>query len=219
LAVGVGLCLASRPASALQGGEDPALLPVLVDKRFGNGGRHQLSLQFSTAFATKFVEATGGTLSYGYNFSDLIGFEIYGGGFIGNESSIMDEVRAQFGAMEPPLSDLYQLQWSAGADLVLVPFYGKMSFASEVDPAYDLYALLGGGVAGLRRQVGADDVRTFESKTGPAFNFGFGLRFYFTQWLGLRLEFRDYFFPDPEGGFSWNLHFQGGFQFNFGGGR
>src|SRR5688500_2091821 len=76
-------------AFALQGGEDPALLPVLLDKRFGLDGAHQLSIAFSTAIAAKFVEATGAFGSYTYNFSDLLGFELGGGFFFGRESSIM----------------------------------------------------------------------------------------------------------------------------------
>jgi hypothetical protein len=65
-------------------------------------------------------------------------------------------------------------------------------------------------------------------------NFGLGLRFYFSKLIGLRFEFRDYVvFPDPspvpsvetdpnsarveDGGVSFNLHFQVGLQFSFGG--
>lgn len=207
-----------KSASALQGGEDPALLPVLIDKRFGADGRHQLSLQASTALATKFVEATGVTASYGYNFSDLLGLEIFGGYFFGGESNIMDEVRNKLGAAEPTLSDLSRMTWTAGADIVFVPLYGKMSFAAEVDPSYDLFLLAGAGAAGLRKQVGTKDVATFVNTTAAAFNFGLGLRFYFNRWIGLRLEFRNYFYPDPDSaGMTFNLHFQGGLQFAFGG--
>src|SRR5262245_11716618 len=78
-----------KTAHALQGGEDPALLPILLDKRFGAGGRSQLALMFSTAMASKFVEATGAQLTYSYNFTDLFGVEIGAAGFLGSESSIM----------------------------------------------------------------------------------------------------------------------------------
>ncbi|MBI2375958.1 MAG: outer membrane beta-barrel domain-containing protein [Deltaproteobacteria bacterium] len=221
-------------AHALQGGEDPALLPVLVDKRFGKKSAHQLGLQFSTAMATKFVEDNGVVLTYGYNFSDLIGLELGGGFFFGQESNIMDEVRAQFAGVEPPLSDLHQIQWMAMADLMLVPLYGKMSFASELDPSYDLFILAGAGVGGLRKQSGyldkvsGADSRTYASATQPIFNFGLGLRFYFSRLVALRVEFRDYFYPDPlpnpnddpkkeTDPLTWGLHFQAGLQLSFGG--
>lgn len=212
---------ASEPAAlALQGGEDPALLPVLVDKRFGERGRHQLSLALSTSMASKFVEATGGFLTYAYGFTDVIALELGGGFFLGSESSIMQEVRQNFPGQEPPLSDLYQIQFLANADLMLVPIYGKMSFASEFDPSFDLFLVAGAGIAGTRRQVGIDDTKTFDSKITPAFNFGLGFRFYFSRLVALRVEFRDFFYPDPgEGvdGLTFNLMFHGGLQLAFGG--
>lgn len=219
---------AESSAFALQGGEDPSLLPVLVDKRYGMRGAHQLSLAFSTALATKFIETSGVYLTYGYSFTDIIGLELGGGVFFGGESNIMAEVRKEFSTTEPPLSDLYQMVWSAGLDLIVVPLYGKMSFASEVDPAYDLFLVAGGGVSGLKRQVGETGST---SSMQPTFNFGLGFRFYILRMLALRLEFRNYFYPDPEPNptgvedttgtdpLTFNLHFQVGLQFTFGGSR
>lgn len=229
LTVALALAALAEPALALQGGEDPSLLPVLVDKRFGAGGRHQLGLQFSTALASKFVEGTGGSLTYGYNFGNLIGLELNGAFFATDEASIMAQVRCPLNGNEPQLSDLHQFQWTAGGAITMVPVYGKMSFASEFDPAWDLLLLAGGGVAGVKRQTGLTNSQlnqcpglpsaTYESKTVPLFNFGLALRFYITKLIGLRVELRDYFFPDPgpDGGLSFNLHFQAGLQFTFGG--
>jgi outer membrane beta-barrel protein len=204
------------PAHALQGGEDPDTLPVLIDKRFGMRSRHQFSVNFATALATKYVEASGVLVTYDYNFRDWIGLEIGGGYLFGSEASIMDEVRLQTGSMEPDLNDLYQLQWMANANLMFVPVYGKISFASEFDPSYDIFLTAGGGVGGIRKQFGFENP-TFESKVTPMFNFGGGLRFYVIKELALRAEFRNYFFPDPKEGMTFNLMFQGGLQFQFGG--
>jgi len=241
-ALGIALWTAA-PALALQGGEDPALLPVLIDKRFGMGGRHQLSLQFSTAMATKYVDAVAIYAAYQYNFSDLLGLELGGGFFFGSEAAIMKEVRKSTGngLLEPRLSDLYQMQFAVQADVVFTPVYGKMSFASEFDPAYDLYFLAGGGIVGTRRQSGValdDNVQraaiTHNGKIGPAFNFGVGLHVYLTKLISVRTELRDFFYPEPfdindfdartfstateePGGFTFNLCFQVGLQFALGG--
>ncbi|MCB9655974.1 MAG: outer membrane beta-barrel domain-containing protein [Deltaproteobacteria bacterium] len=230
VALGLLLLLAgagsATPAFALQGGEDPASLPVLLDKRFSNGGAHQLSLLFTTAIVTKFVESVGGMAAYEYSLSDLFALELSGGFFAGQESDIMAKVREKL-AEEPAFSDLYQLQWHASADLVVVPIYGKVSFASTFDPSFDIYAVLGGGVGGVRRQNGQGDAKTFVSKTAPVFNFGLGFRLYFFemeggQSLALRLEVRDFVFPEPdpnERGLTYDLHAQAGLQFAFGGAR
>ena len=218
----VDLAVVQREAHALQGGEDPALLPVLVDKRYGSKHLHQLSLNFSTAMASKFVEATGVYATYGYNFTDLLGVEVGGGFFAGRESSIMAEVRQNFPGQEPPLTDLYQLNWAVQADVVLVPLYGKMSLASEINPSYDLFILGGGGIAGLKRQIGESALGQSEKKISPMFNFGVGFRFYIVRWLGIRLELRDVFYPEGDSdpnktGLTHNLLFQGGVQFILGG--
>jgi outer membrane beta-barrel protein len=226
-AVGLAAFAAVEPsAHALQGGEDPSTLPVLVDKRFGQTGRHQLSLLFSTAMVTKFVEGIGGVAAYQYNFSDVFGLELHGGFIAGDETNIMKEVRFNFPGTEPPLSDLYQLQWVTGIDAVVVPVYGKISFASEYDPQFDIFFLGGAGVGGTRRAV--TDAATVSAVT-PVFNVGGGMRFYFSRLAALRLEFRSFFYPDPAagdpvfdpeadiGGLTWNLHFQAGLQFAFGG--
>lgn len=240
----LGIALWSEvPAHALQGGEDPSLLPVLIDKRFGMAGRHQLTLEFSTAMATKYVDAIAIFGAYQYNFNDLFGLELGGGYFFGSEASIMKEVRKSTGngTIEPRLSDLYQLQFLVGLEAVLTPIYGKMSFASEFDPGYDVFFLLGGGLAGTRRQFGVvlDDGTSpkpvsYHSKIGPQFNFGVGLHVYLTKLISLRVELRDYFYPEPfdiadhnpaefsnateePGGFTFNLHFQAGLSFALGG--
>lgn len=128
----------------------------------------------------------------------------------------MDEVRAAT-TTEPLLSGLYQMVWAAQADVVLTPLYGKISFASELDPAFDLYILAGGGVAGTRRkQTGGPDL----SKTTPAFNAGFGFHFFFNRLIGIRVELRDFFYPEPDpnnGGITANLQVQAGLQLAFGG--
>ena len=207
-------------AHALQGGEDPALLPVLVDKRFSSRNRHQLGLLFSTSMADKFIESIGGGLTYGYNFSDLVGMELASGFLHGTETNILTQIRELTSGAggEVQLSDLYQTSWFATANLMLVPFYGKMSFAAELDPSYDLFILAGGGASGLRRKTNTGN----ETGVGALFNFGIGFRFYITRLIGLRIELRDYFFPEAGDcesctGVTNSLHFQGGVQFAFGG--
>ena len=216
----VGSAITPQLAHALQGGEDPALLPVLIDKRFSARNRHQLGLLFSTSMADKFIESIGGGLTYGFNFSDLLGLEIDAGFFNGTETNILTQIRAlTAGDGEVQLSDLYQTSWYGTANLMLVPFYGKMSFAAELDPSYDLFILAGAGASGLRR-LRSDGL--YDTSVGALFNFGIGFRFYITRLIGLRIELRDYFFPEAGdcescSGLTNSLHFQGGVQFAFGG--
>lgn len=208
-------------ALALQGGEDPALLPVLIDKRYGVAGRNQVSLQFSTPITAKYVQSTGAYLAYDRGFSDILGLELGGGYFAGSETDIMTQARS-LAMAEPNFSDLYQLTWTVNADLVFVPIYGKISFASELDPSFDVLVLGGAGVAGVRRAsgIGAATPTAYDSKMTAAFNAGVAFRFYLSRLLAIRIEVRDFFYPEPASGLSGltsNLQFQGGVQFSFGG--
>ena len=106
--------------------------------------------------------------------------------------------------------------------------YGKMSFLSELDPSFDLYLLAGAGAAGTRVKQGPIEGGTFASSVGVVFSFGGGLRFYINRLLAIRLEIRDFLFPEGAsdipnmagenlGGITQQLSFQVGVQFAFGG--
>ncbi len=238
---------AAREAYALQGGEDPALLPTLLDKRFGMGGRQHLALFFSTSIVTKFVQGTGAQLAYQFMFTDIFGLELSGSYYFSDETNIMKEVRVNFPGLEhPPLSDLFQMVWNGSLDVVVVPFYGKLSFASELDPSFDIYLVAGGGGIGTKRAEGQlDSPLPATNKITYGFNGGIGLRIFDVDpwmpillfvpyliikpfgvlpdlgWngLGIRIEVRDYFYPDPDpdhGGLTNHLLLQAGLQFTFG---
>ena len=215
---------APQDAVALQGGEDPATLPVLLDKRFAPSGRHQASILFSTAMVTKLIQAVGAYGTYQYNFTDWIGAGFSAGIFLGDETSITDAIRLVEDPDNPegeePLGDLHQMYWMASVDVVVVPLYGKISFLSEFNPSFDVFALAGGGVGQVQRDraPAGGPIQTTDTAFTPIFSVGFGLRLYLTDLVGLRIEFRDFFYPEPEegvGGFTFNLHFQGGVQFTF----
>ncbi len=228
LGLGLGAALTCPlPAHALQGGEDASTLPVLIDKQYGLASKFQVSLLFSTALATKFTEGTGGTLNLQYNFIDQLGLELVGGFYGTSEAQILREIRAQIRGNDPQLSDMHQMQWVAGLNLVWVPIYGKFSFASEWNPSFDLYLLAGGGVAGTRRGIDP----TIETAIAGSFSFGGGLRFYLVDALALRLDVRNYYYADPDAGnptargddtiegFTNALMGQVGLQYSFGGRR
>lgn len=212
------------PAWALQGGEETDL-PVLLDKRYGADGRQQASLMFTTAVITKLVQDAGVVGTYQYNFNDLLGVGLTAGYFFGSETGVTAAIRAEDpdpGCIDGrpecvPLSDLYQMQWMASADIMFVPLYGKISFASELNPSFQIYLIAGAGAGGVRTPNPAGGSVTSVTFIG---NFGLGMRFNILDSLGLRVEFRDYFYPDPAngvGGLTWNPHMQAGVEFTFGG--
>lgn len=243
-AVALALSLAGLPRSALalQGGEDASTLPVLIDKKSGLAGKFQVSPMFSTTLASKFTDSTGVSLNLQYNFFDQFGIELAGAFYAASEAQILDQIRSEINR-DPLLSDMHQMQWLAAGNLVWTPIYGKISFASEWNPSFDLYLLAGGGIVGTQRNVDAGGVDangsrllTAESDIAPHFNFGGGLRIFVMPWLAVRLDVRNYFYADPDSGemsedmstenpdglisgFTNALVGQVGVQFSFGGGQ
>ena len=223
---GVVVAGAEGSAYALQGGEDPALLPVLLDKRYGADGKQKASIMFTTSVITKLVEDVGFVATYQYNLFDFLGVGLTAGYFLGSETNIATAIRME--AADPscdpaavpdcsPLGDLYQMQWLASADVMFVPLYGKISFASEFNPSFELYLIAGVGAGGVRRQNSAGGNDSAVTVVG---NLGLGMRFHILDWIGVRAEFRDYFYPEPAAGVSgmtWNPHMQFGAEFTFGG--
>ncbi|NJK89678.1 MAG: outer membrane beta-barrel domain-containing protein [Myxococcales bacterium] len=185
----------SAPALALQGGEDASTLPVLIDKRFGNRGHLDVHLQFSTPIVAKFVESTGVTLGVNYSITDWLAVGALGGFFGGGETDIVEPVRLNQSGGTAPLTDLYRMVWVAGADVTFTPLYGRISFASEYNPAFDVFGFVGGGAMGTERQLAGETETTDTTFYG---NLGFGFRFHILDFLAIRTEYRQFIYPDPD---------------------
>jgi len=112
---------------------------------------------------------------------------------------------------------LWELQWNAVLGARWAPIYGKLNLLADVPVHFQFYVGAGGGAAGLSRtsvtycldarpgdraQTDADTGEPTcidplqETRVAPVFQFGGGFKFWAGQHWGLRLEARDYFFPD-----------------------
>lgn len=192
------LLMAGGPSAAwaFQGGEDSSEWPGLLNKRSGTAGTIQASLLFSRTLVSKFTESTGTLVALQYNFWDSFGVELNGALYDSSEASVLSEVREQI-SRDPGLSDMHQISWLAGASAVWVPLYGRISFASEWNPSFDLYLLAGVGMAGTRRK--RDEGQTAVETTNQ-FSVGGGMRIYLLRSVAVRFDLRNLFYDDPDRG-------------------
>ena len=88
----------------------------------------------------------------------------------------------------------YELTWLATADLQWSPIYGKLSSYDRVLGEFNLYLSVGGGFTGLRLEDKRNSPGDYliEGASQITATYGGGLRFYFTDWFGVRFEIRDY---------------------------
>lgn len=188
---------------------------VVQGKRYLVAGNFEISPQFAQSVNDQFTSHTGLLLSGIYHLKENVAFEVAGGIFGwwdaagprlgGRDSDLTVELRDRE-SLAPERVKLYQFPWMVAADAQWSPFYGKVSFQDVALAQFNLYLSVGAGVFGLQLEsltrVGdrAPPVElppTFGSLPPMALSttFGGGLRFYFADWLGVRLEVRDYVIP------------------------
>jgi outer membrane beta-barrel protein len=95
-----------------------------------------------------------------------------------------------------------QHEYHGELDLLWSPIYGKFSLFGEAILHFDTYIAVGGGVFGT------------DAGAHGAANMGIGQRWFLTEWLVLRFEYRNYFFAEERNDET-NLRTPGMFNFMF----
>ncbi len=171
----------------------------------------------------------GGTITF--NFLDWLGIGFEGSYLFNNNTPLEDEVRKAISSKEksrypngyvtpgpnPTLAQHDQrvlgIQAAMSPFVQVTPFSGKFALFSSAFAWYDLYAKLGLGLVSYKQDgnpvVGGEgaipdpnlqDTSQFAGmKVGAMI--GVGVHLYFTDWIGLQLELRDYIVKaNPSGG-------------------
>jgi outer membrane beta-barrel protein len=208
-------------AAALAAATKPQLeetIYVVQGKRFLARGHFELTPQFVWSVNDSFSAHTGMMLSGLYHLKENVALEMNVGVFGwwdapgvsdprlgGRDTSMTTELRAKEN-LAPERVKLYQFPYVVSADLQWSPLYGKVDFHELVLGQFNVYLSVGAGIVGLQLETltpGSPN-KTFVELNGPfgalppmalTTSFGGGLRFYFTEWLGMRVEVRDYVTP------------------------
>lgn len=184
---------------------------VVQGKRFLAQGHFELTPQFALSVNDSFTAHTGLLVSGLYHLKENVAIEATAGAFGwldsrsgaprlgGRDSDLTVELR-QKENLAPERVKLYQFPWLVAGNLQWSPMYGKVSIHDLVLGQFNLYLSVGAGIAGLQLEtltpgVAAEEFVELTSSIAPITSFGGGLRFYFTDWLGVRLEVRDYVMP------------------------
>jgi len=148
-----------------------------------------------------FFQHVTGTVSLAYHVADAFAIEARGGGvLVADETNAVRFVRQETQSL---LDDAQrQLEYHGELDLQFAPIYGKFSLFGEMILHFDTYVTAGGGVFGT------------DAGMYPAANVGIGQRWFLTDWLVFRFEYRNYFFSEDRNNES-NLRTPGIFNFMF----
>lgn len=158
------------------------------------GNHFELSPQFLMSFNDRFTNHYGFLVAAMYHLRQNVGVELSGGYLFGFPSEVTNEIKEK-GRLGPEMVDLYDLTWVATANVQWSPIYGKASVLDFALGQYSLYFSVGTGLTGLALKRAYDAPNEYYKLDYP-FSFtstiGGGLRMYFTDWFGARIEVRDY---------------------------
>ncbi len=210
---------AADPADEPAAPERPAsqeTVYVVQGKAFLVAGSFELAPLLVQTMNDVFTSHSGVLVSGLYHLKENVAFEVAAGGFGwwdaggprlgGRDSEMTIELIEKEGLTSPEKVKFFQFPWLLGGAAQWSPVYGKVSVQDIVLGQFNIYLSVGAAVLGLQlpTELRVGEVPTYIELPGTlgvlpamalATSFGGGLRFYFTEWLGVRLEVRDYVMP------------------------
>lgn len=181
----------------------------------------ELTLMPSFSFTDRFVSTIGGGVSASYHFAENFALELYGNFLFPDESGLTSEILEE-GKLTPEIAKLTQMLWGSGIGAQWSPIYGKIEIFDTALGTFAFYVSAGVGVGQSRVQCtpaskldpevfGAGATCQTVQATGGAMDafkvvyepsqlqlmtaLAGGVRFYFSNSIGLKLEVKDYIFP------------------------
>jgi outer membrane beta-barrel protein len=185
--------------------------------------KFELTPMFAATFSDRFVQTFAPALSVSYHVAENFGLELFGSYMFPTESDLTTEILDK-GKLQPEVAKLTQLLWAAGIGVQWSPIYGKIQIFGNSLGNFSFYLGAGAGLGQTRVQctpgleldpmrgypVNEDgvalcpmidvaeqgvDARVFEpSRLQFMGAFSGGVRFYFSNAVGLKFEIKDYVF-------------------------
>lgn len=194
---------------------------VVRNRLYNPQGQMEIGVQAGMSLVNKLVSHDNFQLAAAYNFTNEWAVEAFGGYAVSSHTDVADQANSSVAGYSPTslqvvddFAGLWQLQWNVAAGARWAPIYGKLNLFADLPVHFQAYLALGAGVAGMERtsvtyclSPAIEDQNAIpsgkrcddplvEKRTAPLAQFGGGLKFFMGPHAALRLEARDYAFPD-----------------------
>lgn len=184
--------------------------------------RIELTPMFAASFTDRFVETYAPAASVTYHFAENFGLEFYGAYMFPTESGLRREIFEEH-QLTPEIAKVVQMLWAVGIGVQWSPIYGKVQIFGRTLGNFNLYVGVGGGIGQTRVECissqALDPERGFDPAVCPMLEevpgaddraarfvyeparlqimgaFSGGMRFYFSDKVGLKFEVKNYVFP------------------------
>lgn len=205
----IAAVLACGLTTPVEAKKDDESIYVVQRRSYSKRGKFEVTPMMAASINNKFVGFIGPALSLAYHVRENFALEVNGGYTFGYYSGLVYEVY-DYEDLIPENVDLKQLQWFAAFSAQWSPLYGKFNVFGILGD-FDFYLSAGLGVAAtkepcLSNQVGCTSLENlgFGLQTPEATsdylklagNFGIGMRLFFADWLGVRVEIHDISYGD-----------------------
>ena len=168
---------------------------AIHSRMFLKQGRHEFTLAGGIIPNDEFFSyfPVGGR--WNYYFNEDFSSEVYGNYTIKQNSDLKEFLETRF--RQAMLVDIPQsLQWTAGAAVVWSPIHGKVALFTSKLAHFDIFMTMGAGAIGTEVR----DLNKTAGKIDVSGIVGLGFRFYINDFLSIRTDYRQFFYPAEVGG-------------------
>lgn len=154
--------------------EEPGKLAAVQRRKFRMD--HEIFLAADLQPLDAFYKGVGPVGGYTLHFTDVLAWEILRGGYsfrLG--TGLRDQLEKDFGVAPTKFEEM---EWYVGTAAMITPFYGKLSLINRAVTHAEMFILIGAVVGKF----------TDTYKPGP--QAGLGLRFFLSEWISVRFDFR-----------------------------
>jgi outer membrane beta-barrel protein len=195
---------------------------VVRNRLYSMGGRFEVTPTLGLTIVNRLTDAYNFNVGFGYNMTDTLAVEVRGGYALTRHTGLADQISQHLLQRNPvgpggglgevaqtdDLAGLWEMKGNGVLGLRWAPIYGKLGLMSELPVHFQFYLWGGGGAGSFQRtsvvicnQVtsrsdGTCGAWASESKTSWLASAAVGFRFFTSENQGLRLEVRDYSYPD-----------------------
>jgi outer membrane beta-barrel protein len=162
------------PATVMAEEEEPGQLAAVQRRKFRMD--HEIFLAAELQPLDAFYKGVGPVAGYTLHFTDVLAWEILRGGYSFRlKTGLRDQLEKDFGVLPTKFEEL---EWYVGTAAMITPFYGKLSLINRAVTHAEMFILVGATVGKF----------TDAYKPGP--QAGLGLRFFLSEWISVRFDFR-----------------------------
>ncbi len=203
----VALVVLAAPAAL---GQELIEKVVVRNRLYSMSGRPEVGLNLGLTMLSRLTDHYNLNAHFAVNLSDTFAIELRGGYALSRHTGLANQIAEHFAQntaikTAADLVDLWEMNGNASLGIRWAPIYGKISLMAELPVHFQAYLWVGGGAAQFHRESlvyctsgSGSTCNSFltEDKIGPLGTAAFGFRFFLSPRHSVKLEFRDYAYPD-----------------------